>query len=116
MLRPDRTMTRKMALGRPNLRGQRYTRSCSCSYFAGAPLLLLRALYYGARGWRARRVLSTGLSTTANPTGAPRLFRVTHPFHPLVGRSFELLTYRKTWGEDRVFFQEDGRLRALPAA
>jgi hypothetical protein len=40
---------------------------------------------------------------------------VTHPFHPLHGRSFELVTYRKTWGEDRVFFHEGGRLRALPA-
>jgi hypothetical protein len=26
-----------------------------------------------------------------------------------------MLTYRKTWGEDRVFFEEGGRLRALPA-
>lgn len=40
---------------------------------------------------------------------------MTHPFHPLRGRRFELLTYRKTWGEDRVFFEEGGRLRALPA-
>jgi hypothetical protein len=40
---------------------------------------------------------------------------VTHPYHPLFGRSFELLTYRKTWGEDRVFFYDAGRLRALPA-
>ena len=40
---------------------------------------------------------------------------MTHPFHPLHGKRFELLTYRKTWGEDRVFFQEAGRLRALPA-
>ena len=40
---------------------------------------------------------------------------MTHPFHPLLGQSFELITYRKTWGEDRVFFQEGGRLRALPA-
>jgi hypothetical protein len=41
---------------------------------------------------------------------------VTHPFHPLLGRTFELLTYRKTWGEDRVFFYEGGRLRAMPAS
>jgi hypothetical protein len=27
-----------------------------------------------------------------------------------------MLTYRKTWGEDRVFFYESGRLRALPAS
>jgi len=27
-----------------------------------------------------------------------------------------MLTYRKTWGEDRVFFQVDGRLRGVPAS
>ncbi len=41
---------------------------------------------------------------------------MTHPFHPLLGKSFELLTHRKTWGEDRVFFYDRGRLRALPAS
>ena len=41
---------------------------------------------------------------------------MTHPFHPLFGKSFELLTYRKTWGEDRVFFYEKGQLRRLPAS
>jgi hypothetical protein len=40
---------------------------------------------------------------------------VTHPFHPLLGKSFELLAYRKTWAENRVYFHDDGRLRALPA-
>ena len=41
---------------------------------------------------------------------------MTHPFHPLLGKSFELLMYRNTWGEDRVFFYDGGRLRALPAS
>jgi hypothetical protein len=40
---------------------------------------------------------------------------VTHPFHPLYGRSFELLTCRQTWGEYRVFFYDGGQLRAMPA-
>src|SRR5713101_6904515 len=35
---------------------------------------------------------------------------------PLLGKSFELLMYRNTWGEDRVFFYDGGRLRALPAS
>jgi hypothetical protein len=39
---------------------------------------------------------------------------VTHPFHPLYGRSFELLTCRQTWGEDRVFFYDGGQLRGIP--
>ncbi len=41
---------------------------------------------------------------------------MTHPFHPLCGREFDLVTYRQNWGEDRVFFHDDeGRLRSLPA-
>ena len=41
---------------------------------------------------------------------------MTHPFHPLCGREFELVTYRQNWGEDRVYFHDDqGQLRALSA-
>ena len=41
---------------------------------------------------------------------------MTHPFHPLKGREFALVTYRHNWGEDRVYFHdEDGTLSALPA-
>jgi len=41
---------------------------------------------------------------------------VTHPFHPLLGREFELVGYAHTWGEHRVFFREPGeeRVRSLP--
>jgi hypothetical protein len=40
---------------------------------------------------------------------------VTHPFHPLSGREFELLEYRKAWGEDRVYFRDQkGRLHHMP--
>jgi len=40
---------------------------------------------------------------------------VTHPFHPLAGREFELLTRRHTWEQDRVFFfDEEGQMRSLP--
>ena len=47
---------------------------------------------------------------------ARRTFRVTHPFHPLCGREFDLVTYRQNWGEDRVYFHDDqGRLKALSA-
>jgi hypothetical protein len=43
-------------------------------------------------------------------------FKVPHPFHPLFGRKFDLLTHRRNWGEDRVYYQdEDGGLRSLPA-
>ena len=40
---------------------------------------------------------------------------MTHPFHPLRGCEFELVTYQNAWGEDRVFFlDETGRLRHMP--
>ncbi|MES9901183.1 MAG: DUF5372 family protein [Sedimenticola sp.] len=55
-------------------------------------------------------------STTASTVGKEQLIEVTHPFHPLFGRCFELLTLRQTWGEFRVFFYDDqGALKALPA-
>jgi hypothetical protein len=42
---------------------------------------------------------------------------VTHPFHPLHGSEWELVDYRHTWGEDRVYFHDaDGVVRCLPAA
>jgi hypothetical protein len=42
--------------------------------------------------------------------------QVTHPFHPLSGREFDLAFRRKAWGEDRVFFFDvDGMVRGLPA-
>jgi hypothetical protein len=41
--------------------------------------------------------------------------RVTHPFHPWVGREFVLLSVRQTWSEDRVFFlDEEGCQHSLP--
>jgi hypothetical protein len=41
---------------------------------------------------------------------------VTHPFHPLTGREFDLVVRKHTWAEDRVFFVgDDGRLRSVPA-
>ena len=44
-------------------------------------------------------------------------FRVTHPFHPLCGRQYVLVTYRRNWGMDRVYFHnEAGTLCSLPAA
>jgi len=41
---------------------------------------------------------------------------VTHPFHPLFGREYELIDYRHFWGEDRVVYvDESGRARSFPA-
>ena len=41
---------------------------------------------------------------------------MTHPFHPLRGRRFELVDRRRTWGEDRVYYQDGGKLRRMPAS
>jgi len=41
-------------------------------------------------------------------------FRITHPFHPLRGTEYELVTRKLTWGEDRVFYYDpDGKLKSL---
>jgi hypothetical protein len=36
-----------------------------------------------------------------------RRFTVTHPFHLLYQRQFELLSYRKSWGRQFIDFQYD---------
>ena len=41
---------------------------------------------------------------------------MTHPFHPLHGREFVLLSWVRRWGEDRVYFEDDqGRVVSLRA-
>ena len=46
-----------------------------------------------------------------------RHFTVTHPFHPLYQRQFELLSYRKSWGRQFIDFQYDnGNTGAIPLA
>jgi len=42
-------------------------------------------------------------------------FRITHPFHPLFSREFDLLEYRKSWGRDSLNFIDDqGRVSTIP--
>ncbi len=44
-----------------------------------------------------------------------RRFTITHPFHPLYQRHFELLSYRKSWGRQFIDFQYDnGETGAIP--
>lgn len=56
--------------------------------------------------------------STTDGSETSRRFRVVHPFHPLSGREFELVSFAHTWGEHRVFFRVPGedRVRAMPAA
>ncbi len=56
------------------------------------------------------------MSNTPDADRQQRAFRVTHPFHPLFGREFELVHCRQCWGEDRVFYLDEGEeLRSIPA-
>ncbi len=42
---------------------------------------------------------------------------MTHPFHPLYGQQFEILSCRHNWGEYRVtFYDTADHVRGLPAA
>jgi len=45
-------------------------------------------------------------------------FRVTHPFHPLSGKTLRVVTVRRNWGvPSQVYYHdEDGRLRGVPVA
>jgi Family of unknown function (DUF5372) len=46
-----------------------------------------------------------------------RQLRITHPFHPLKGKQFELVEYRCIFTERYVYFHDDcGQLREIPAA
>jgi len=43
--------------------------------------------------------------------------RITHPFHPLCGRRYELICRRRHWGEDRVVYEDsNGRLCTIASA
>jgi len=45
-----------------------------------------------------------------------RRIRITHPFHPLSGKHFDLLEYRHIYNESYVSFHDDcGQLRVIPA-
>src|SRR5579859_3393844 len=70
----------------------------------------------GRRELAAPPEVSRTPSTTGGSSDSQR-FRVTHPFHPLSGREYEMVGFAHTWGEHRVFFHEPGqtRVRSLPA-
>ena len=56
------------------------------------------------------------LSTALHSDLADTYFEVTHPYHPLKGQKFKLVTYRHNWGEDRVYFHDaEGRLSSIPS-
>ena len=58
------------------------------------------------------------LSTTPDNPNGEHCFTITHPFHPLCGRTFPLLSQGLAWGEERVFFADPQthHMRSLPLA
>ena len=45
------------------------------------------------------------------------MFQVTHPFHPLNGKKFEIIKCRHGWGKERVwFYKQNGTVGTLPLA
>jgi hypothetical protein len=58
------------------------------------------------------------LSTTPDNPNGEESFTITHPFHPLCGHTFPLLSQRLAWGEERVFFSDPQthQVRSLPQA
>jgi Family of unknown function (DUF5372) len=65
------------------------------------------------------QLLISSKSSTAGHTDseAIRTFEITHPFHPLRGQQFVLVTRRQNWGEDRVnYFDQKGKLCSILAS
>ena len=58
------------------------------------------------------------LSTTPDDIHGEHGFTITHPFHPICGQAFPLLTRHFAWGEERVFFPDPQthEVRSLPLA
>jgi len=55
------------------------------------------------------------VSTASQKNLSNRTFRITHPFHPLKNRAFEIDTVRRLPGECRVFFfNQKGRRSSVP--
>ena len=71
------------------------------------------------RNWPAIRFLAAcldDLSIAPNPRKEYRRVRITHPFHPLKDRQFELIEHRRIFGASYVYFHDDcGQLREIPA-
>ena len=56
------------------------------------------------------------LSTVPSAVDGEQTFRITHPFHPLCGKEYVLITHKLNWGEDRVSFKdENGDYHCIPA-
>ena len=55
-------------------------------------------------GFRHRGVCKSQPRTASKGGELQQRFRVTHPFHPLLNQELELVSYRQSWGEERVYY------------
>jgi hypothetical protein len=61
-------------------------------------------------------VCFNALSTAPGSGKNVRRLRITHPFHPLKDKQFELVEHRCIFGESYLYFYDDrGFLREIPA-
>ena len=57
------------------------------------------------------------MRTAPNANHEKQHFTITHPFHPWWGRRFELIDYRRRWGQWRIYYiTENGCQSFLPAS
>ena len=53
--------------------------------------------------------------TTPDTAGLPITLQITHPFHPLSGQCYELVSSRWNWGQEWLSFHtEGGQLTSVP--
>ncbi len=73
----------------------------------------LEAIFSGSAGGPLNE-----LPTTPDDQDGEHGFTITHPFHPLFGQTFPLLSQQLVWGEERVFFADPQTqaVRSLPTA
>ena len=77
----------------------------------------LTGILVSPSGPNARRTRWHGYSNAPHDDVEDRRFRVTHPYHPLFQQEFEVVSYRQSWGEDRVWFQDSkGQVHSLPTS
>jgi hypothetical protein len=100
----------------------------STSLTASKAIFLILLFLLMTRHWSLRvgmlfAIALPGRSSLSALSNAPltndeaETFKVIHPFHPLHGQTFTLITYKHAWGENRVYYHNDsGKLCSLPAS
>ena len=67
--------------------------------------------------WEEGRAPWSQPSTAHDGDDKAQTFEVIHPFHPLNGKRFPVVSRWKAWGGDRLLFRDrEERVRSLPTA